>query len=64
MEKVLFLAPLEYSHNGKGIMVPMKYIFMAYSPKGKDMVFYKRFFFEVVMVMVKDKRKYNKKIQC
>ena len=38
MEKVLFLAPLEYSHNGKGIMVPMKYIFMAYSPKGKDMV--------------------------
>ena len=38
MEKVLFLAPLECSHNGKGIMVPIKYIFMVYSPKGKDMI--------------------------
>ena len=38
MKKVWFLAPLEYNHNGKGIMVPMKYIFMVYSPKGKDMV--------------------------
>ena len=54
----------------------MKYTPMVYNPKGKDMAlswryfsivtpwFYKRFFFEVVMVMVKDKRKYNKKIQC
>ena len=38
MEKVWFLAPLEHSHNGKDIVVPMKYIFMVYSPKGKDMV--------------------------
>ena len=57
-------------------MIPMEYTPMVYSPKGKVMVlswryfsivtpwFYKRFFFKVVMVMVKDKRKYNKKIQC
>ena len=38
MEKVWFLAPLEHSHNGKDIVVPMKHIFMVYSPKGKDMV--------------------------
>ena len=39
---------------GKGIMVPMKYNPMVYSPNGKSMVLY-RFFFEVVLVMVKDK---------
>ena len=63
VEKVWFLVPLEHSHDGKGIMVPMKYIFMVYSPKDKDR-FHKRFFFEVVMVMLKEKRKHNKKIQC
>ena len=38
MKKVWFFVPLEYSHNGKGIMVPMKYILVVYIPKGKDMV--------------------------
>ena len=38
MEAVWFLAPLECSHNEKGIMVPMKYILMVYNPKSKDMV--------------------------
>ena len=42
----------------KSIMVPMEY-----SPM-EEAWFYIRLFFEVVMVMVKDKRKYNKKIQC
>ena len=66
MEKALFLAPMEYSPNRKGITMPMKHTPMVleiYAPREKAW-FYKRFFFEVVMVMVKEKRKYNKKIQC
>ena len=46
-------------------MGPMEYTPMIirngiYSPMDKAW-FYERFFFEVVIVMVKDKRKYNKK---
>ena len=36
MEKAWFMAPTEYSPNGKGIMVPKKYI--LYSSNGKAMV--------------------------
>ena len=32
------MAPIEYSPNGKGIMAPMKYTPMFYSPNGKIMV--------------------------
>ena len=38
-------------------MAPMEHTLMVYSPSRKDMV-YERFFFEVVMVMVRDKKKY------
>ena len=51
------------SPNGKGIIfgpnVPPWFI----APMEK-VWFYERFFFEVVMVKVRDKRKYNKKMQC
>ena len=32
-------------------------------PLGKEW-FYERFFFKIVTVMVRDKRKYNRKMQC
>ena len=58
MEKTWFMAPMDYSPNGKGIMVPMDYNPMVYNPNEKDKVYYERLFFEVVMIMVK-KKKYN-----
>ena len=61
MEKAWSLALMEYSPNGRGIMAPIKYNPMVYSHNGKG---YKRFLFEVIMVMVKDKRKNHKKMQC
>ena len=63
MEKEWFLTSMEYSHNGKGTVAAMEHTPMIYSPVKKAW-FYKKIFFEVVMAMVKDKRKYNKKIQC
>ena len=55
MEKVWFMAQIECSYNGKGIMALTKYSLTVNSPKGKGMVLQK---IEVVLVMVKDK-KYN-----
>ena len=63
MEKASCLAAMEYSPNEKGIAVPMEYTPMVYNLTEKAW-FYERFFFEVAMVMVRDKRKYNKKMQC
>ena len=54
---------MDYSPNGKGIMMPMDIPSWFIAPKEKAW-FYKRFFFETVMVMVNNKRKGNKKIQC
>ena len=52
-----------FGPNDKRIMAPMEHTPMVYGLNKKCMV-YERFFFEVVMVMVKDERKYNKKMQC
>ena len=41
MEKAWFIAPMEYSPNGKDIMVPMEYTLTVYSPNGKSMVLWK-----------------------
>ena len=38
MEKTWFMAPMDYSPNGKGIMVPMDYNPMVYNPNEKDKV--------------------------
>ena len=48
---------MEYSPNGKDIMAPVEYIASLIAPMKKAR-FYEGFFFEVVMVMLKDKRKY------
>ena len=40
MKKAWFMAPIEYSSNGKD-MVPMKYNLLVYSPNGKGMVLWK-----------------------
>ena len=48
------MAPMEYSPNGKDIMTPMEY-----TPWFISSCFYETFFFEGVMVMVKDEKKYN-----
>ena len=45
--------PVEYSPNGRGIMVPMEYNLMVYSPHGKS-IFYGRLFSQVVIVIEKD----------
>ena len=45
MEKAWFITPQEYSPNGKAIMTPMEKTW-----------FYEKLFFEVVIVMVKDKK--------
>ena len=45
--------PVEYSPNGRGIMVPMEYNLMVYSPYGKS-IFYGRLFSQVVIVIEKD----------
>ena len=34
----------KYSPNGKGIMIPMKYTLIIYSPNGNDMVLWKNAF--------------------
>ena len=52
-----------FSPNGKSIMAPMEHT-PWFVVSMKKVWFYKRFFFEVVMVMVKDKIKYNKKINA
>ena len=54
MEKVWFMAQIECSYNGKGIMALRKYSLTVNSPKGKGMVLQK--IVEVVLVMVKDKK--------
>ena len=38
MEKAWFMAPMEFSPNGKGIAAPMEYTLMVYSPNGKGKV--------------------------
>ena len=53
--------PMEYSPKGKGIMTPMEYTPMVSSTKVKAR-FYERLFFEVITIMVKDK-KHNIKCQ-
>ena len=57
MEKTWFMAPMEYSPSGKDIMAPMNYTLVVNSPNGKGMVLWKIvfLFFEVVIIMVKDK---------
>ena len=55
MEKAWFMAPMKYIPNKKGIMIPIGYTLMVYSPKEKAW-FYERLFSEVVMVMVKGKK--------
>ena len=47
-------AAMKHNINGKGIMAPMEYTLLVYSPNGKSMVLWK-IVFEVI-VMVKDKR--------
>ena len=49
------MAPMEYSPNGKDIMTPMEYTPWFMSSMEKS-CFYETFFFEGVMVMVKDKK--------
>ena len=44
IEKAWFFTPVEYSPNGKDIMVPMEYKTMVYSPNGKSMVSWKILF--------------------
>ena len=39
-----FMAPMEHSPNGKGIMAPMEYSPMIYSPSGKIMFLWKILF--------------------
>ena len=41
MEKAWFMTPMKYSPNWKGIMAPMEYTSMVYSPKAKAMVLWK-----------------------
>ena len=45
-----------YDPNGKGIMASMEYTLIIYSPMEK-VWFYEILFFQVVTVMVKDKKK-------
>ena len=44
-----------YGTNGKGIMASMEYTLILYSPMEKGW-FYEILFFQVVIVMVKDKK--------
>ena len=44
MEKAQFLAPVEYSPNGKSIMAPMKHTPMIYNLNEKGMVLWKILF--------------------
>ena len=38
MEKAWFMAPVEFSPDGKSITAPMEYTLMVYSPNGKGKV--------------------------
>ena len=38
MERAWFMAQMEYSPNGKGIMGPRECSLMVYSPNGKGMI--------------------------
>ena len=38
MEMTWFMVPVEYIPNGKGIIIPIEYTLMVYSPNGKVMV--------------------------
>ena len=56
---------IKLSPNGKGIIFGPNGIYPhGLLPQWKGMVFYESFFSEVVMVIVRHKRKYNKKMQC
>ena len=44
MEKAWFMASMEYSPNGGGIIAPMEYTPIVYSPNGKDMLLWKILF--------------------
>ena len=61
--KGMIFGPVEYSSSGKSIMAPMEYSPMVYSLNEKGMVLWK-ILFRSGVVIVKDKRKYNKKVQC
>ena len=49
------MAQMEYKPNGKGIVAQKEYSLVVYSPMEKAW-FYKRLFFEVVIIMVKGKK--------
>ena len=63
MGKAWFVAPMEYSPNGKDIMTPMEYISPSLIAPMEKAWFYEGFFCEVVMVMLKIKiihyKRYN-----
>ena len=41
LEMTWFMVPVEYIPNGKGIIIPIEYTLMVYSPNGKVMVLWK-----------------------
>ena len=56
---------IKLSPNGKGIIFGPNGIYPhGLNPQWKGMILCESFFFEVLMVMVRHKRKYNKKMQC
>ena len=57
INQFLNIAPMEYNPNGKGTMAPVEYHPIVSSPNGKSMVLRIFFFFELVIVMVEDKKK-------
>ena len=61
--KGMIFTPIEYSPNEKGIMAPMEYKPMFYSPNGKSMVSWK-ILFRNGNGHIKDKWKYYKKHLC
>ena len=63
MEKTWLMVQMEYSPNGKGIWPEGNIVSWFIAPMEKAW-FYKRLFFEVVIVMARDKntvKKYSKK---
>ena len=50
------MTSMECSPNGKDIMAPMEYISQSLITTMEKAWFYEGFFFEVVMVMLKDKK--------
>ena len=66
MEKAWFMVPMEYSPSGKYIIAPLENTLKVFRPNRKGMDLwkikvYKRKCFEVIIVMVKDKKKYSVK---